>query len=359
MKTCLVHDWLLTFSGAEKVLEQIYGLYPSQIYTLFCDPLFSHFRKKEVVTSFLQKCPKIFSNHTLYSPLFPLAIEQFDLTSYDLIISSSHCVAKGVIVSPEQTHICYCHSPMRYIWDLYPTYIEDNWGIKKLLIRYFFHKWRLWDVTSSNRVDHFVANSNFVAKRIEKAYRRKAEVIYPPVDTSSFVYYENKEDYYVTASRLVPYKGIGQIVTAFSKMKDKKLVVIGDGPEMSHIKNSAGKNVEILGAVGTEKLIEMLQRAKAFIFNAIEDFGILPVEAQSTGTPIIALNKGGAKETVVEGKTGLFFQESDPQSIVEAVTRFEKMAFDHQIVSEHAKTFSKENFQKSFSGFVKEKMGQA
>lgn len=359
MKICLVHDWLLTFSGAEKVLQQIYELYPGPIHTLFCDPLFSHFGKKEVITSFLQKCPKIFSNHTLYSPLFPLAIEQFDLTQYDLIISSSHCVAKGVIISPEQTHICYCHSPMRYIWDLYPTYLKESWGIKKLLIRYFFHKWRLWDVTSSNRVDHFIANSNFVAKRIEKAYRRKAKVIYPPVDTSSFSFYPKKEDYYVAASRLVPYKGIRQIVLAFSKLKDKRLVVIGDGPEMSDIKNIAGKNVEILGAVGTEKLIDTLQRAKAFIFNAIEDFGILPVEAQSTGTSVIALNKGGAKETVVDGKTGLFFQESNPQSIVEAIARFEKMEFDPHIISEHAKTFSTENFQKSFSQFVKEKMEQA
>lgn len=358
-KVCLVHDWLINFAGAEKVLEQIYKLYPSKIYTL-CnnDKAFKEasFYLEEIETSFLQKCPKIISKHAYYSPFFPMAIEQFDLSSYDVVLSSSHCVAKGIIPSPEQLHICYCHSPMRYVWDLYHQYLEEFGFLKKTLLRVFFHKLRMWDVISSSRVDHFIANSAFIAKRIKKAYGKDSTVIYPPVDTSSFLLNKKKEEFYLTASRLVSYKGIEKIVEAFSQIPDRKLLVIGDGPKMKTIKKLATKNIEILGRISQEDLISYLQKAKAFLFNAIEDFGILPVEAQATGTPVIALNKGGVKETVIENKTGVFFDTPTVKDIINAIQKFEKMDFDPEQIRNNALRFSQERFQKEYQAFVDKKI---
>jgi len=355
MKTCLVHDWLNVFAGAESVLEEIYRIFPSNIYTLFYnEESFKNalFSNEKVITSFLQKCPGVFSKHTLYSPFFSKAIEQFDLSEYDLILSSSHCVAKGVIPSPNQTHICYCHSPMRYIWDLSHLYLEDYSGIKKWILQQLFYKWRQWDVASSNRVDHFIANSEFVKRRIEKVYRRKATVIYPPVNIDRFKLCLKKDEYYITASRLVSYKGVKQVVEAFSKL-DRKLLVIGDGPNMKIIKKIATSNIEILGHVSNEKLVGFLQQAKAFIFNSIEDFGITPVEAQACGTPVIALGKGGALETILDGKTGLFYEKSSPDAIRKAVLQFENMEFDRQEIRMQAEKFSSKRFSREFESFVK------
>jgi len=286
LKTAIIHDWLINLGGAEKVLESIYELYPAPIYTLIKNEQSikgSLFEKAEIYSSFIQKLPKAKDNYRNYLFLFPIAIEQFNLSEYDLIISSSHAVAKGILRNPNQVHICYCHTPMRYIWDLYHEYLKELKGIKKLLAQAILHYLRIWDIISVNRVDYFVANSKYVAKRIEKIYGRKATVIYPPVDIEKFELETRKESFYLTVGRLVPYKKIDVIVKAFRKMPERKLIVIGYGPEYKKIKKLATSNIEILGYQPRDKVKEYMKKAKAFIFCALEDFGIAPVEAQACG----------------------------------------------------------------------------
>lgn len=296
----------------------------------------------------------------------PLAIEQFDFSQYDLIISSSHAVAKGVITGPDQLHISYVHTPIRYAWDLQHQYLKesnlDN-GFKSLLARCLLHYIRLWDYRTAAAVDNFIANSNFIKSRISKVYNRDADVIYPPVNTNSFKFQEKKKNYYLTASRLVPYKKVDLIVEAFALMPDKELIVIGDGPDMNKIKNKASNNVKILGHQSFENLISYMQLAKAFVFAAEEDFGITPVEAQACGTPVIAFGKGGALETVRgidqhNEPTGVFFYNQSVDAIINAIEVFEKNK--HLIIPEncrlHAMRFSEENFKTQFELFVKEKM---
>lgn len=363
MKTVLVHDWLVGTGGGENVLEDILEVFPSDVYTLVYDKDAmgqSSICNNPIYTSFIQKFPKSRSNHQIYLPFFSHAIEQFDLSKYDLILSSSHCVAKGVITNNEQLHICYCHTPMRYAWDLYHQYMNEsklNRGIKGKIVKAVLHYLRLWDLSSSFRVDHFIANSKYVAKRINKIYRREATVIYPPVDTDYFSYCSKKEKYYLTASRLVPYKRIDLIVEAFSSMPDKKLLVIGDGPEMKKIKSKASSNIEILGYVEKDKMKQYFQKAKAFVFAALEDFGIVPVEVQSCGTPVIAYNKGGVKETVIENKTGVFFSSQDVDSIKQAVKNFESKEdkFILEDIRTHAEAFSKKRFKNEYESFVRQK----
>ena len=364
MKTAIIHDWLVSIAGGEKVLKLIYDLYPSPIYTLLKDEKAlknSFFDNSDVniKTSFIQRLPFAKKHYQKYLMFFPLAIEQFDLSEFDVILSSSHCVAKGVLSRFDQLHICYCHTPMRYAWDLYFQYLNEanlKKGIKAGLAKVILHYLRAWDVTSSNRVDHFIANSEFVAKRIKKLYNREAKVIYPPVDVDYFEPCYKKDNFYLTASRLVPYKKIDLIVEAFSHMPDKKLVVIGDGPDMKKIKAKAKKNIEILGYQKDAVLKEHLKKAKAFVFAAIEDFGILPVEAQASATPVIAFSKGGAKETIIENKTGLFFDQQTVSSIKESVQNFEKKEFDLSFINDHAKKFSKDRFMKEFKNYVNEKI---
>jgi len=360
MKTALVHDWLTTLAGAEKVLEAIYELYPSPIFTLVKNETNlkgSVFENAEVKTSFIQKLPFAKKAYRNYLPLFPLAVEQFDLREFEVVISSSHAVAKGVLTSSEQLHICYCHTPIRYAWDLYHEYLSELGAFKRAAAALFLHYIRMWDQGTANRVDHFVANSKYVAKRIKKIYGRDATVIYPPVDVKKFEVGTKKEDFYLTASRMVPYKKIDLIVRAFSHLPDKRLMVIGDGPDFEKIKKVAPPNVELLGYQPFEVLKDYLKRAKAFIFAAEEDFGILPVEAQAAGTPVIAYGRGGVTETVVEGKTGLFFYRRTPQEIAEAVKRFEAAEdrFDPIEIRKHAEKFSKERFKREFQQFVEEK----
>lgn len=363
MKKALVHDWYYTYGGAEKVVQAIHELYPDVApYSLF-DFLSSHDRNeilsgKPVTTSFIQKLPTAKKNHRKFLQLFPFAIEQFDLSEYDLVLSSSSAVAKGVLTHSEQLHLCYCHSPMRYAWDLYHQYLTEarlTKGIKGLYAKYVLHKVRQWDVISANRVDHFIANSRYIAKRIEKIYRRKAEVIYPPVDLSKFTLHPHKEDYYFTASRMVPYKKMEHIVRAFGEMPSKKLYVGGTGPDFNKIAKIAKDNVTLLGFLPQEKLIHYLANAKAFVFAAKEDFGILPVEAQACGTPVIGYGQGGVTETVVSHKTGILFQQQEVRAIVEAVHYFETQAFDPYEIRENALRFSKERFKKEFDTYVQEK----
>lgn len=362
MKSALVHDWIVSIAGGEKVLKSIYEIFPSPIYTLLTNPnvLKDNFLENaKIHNSIIQKFPFKNKLYQKYLFFFPFAIEQLDLSDFDVIISSSHCVAKGVLTRSDQLHICYCHTPMRYAWDLYFQYLNESnlkRGIKGRIAQMILHYLRMWDITTSSRIDAFVANSEFVARRIKKLYNKDSKVIYPPVDINYYEPKYQKEDYYLTASRLVPYKKIDLIVEAFSKMKDKKLIVIGDGPEMKKIKSKAFKNIEILGYQSNEVLRSYLQNAKAFVFAAIEDFGILPVEAQACATPVICFSKGGTKETVINNKTGILFDEQTVQSLIDAVNKFDKCKVDLHEVRQHALKFSEERFKREFKECVFENL---
>lgn len=361
MKKALVADWYYVNGGAEKVIHSLNSIWDDFDHYALIDFLPEEDRKfvfpgnsDKVTTSFIQNLPTSKSNHRKFLQLFPKAIEQFDLSDYDLIISSSASIAKGVLTHSNQTHISYIHSPMRYAWDLYFEYLkESNFKrIKASYAKHVLHKIRTWDVVSTNRVDHLVANSNYIAKRIKKIYRRDATVIYPPVNIEKFSLETNKEGYYVTASRMVSYKKVDLIVEAFSQMPDKKLLVIGDGPEMKKIKSKASKNIEILGHLPHHQVVSYIQKAKAFVYAAEEDFGIVPVEAQACGTPVIGFRKGGLVETVKENVSGLFFNEQTPKSIKEAVILADTKSFNFELVRQNAEQFRKEIFEEKFKKFV-------
>lgn len=361
MKVALVHDWLVNIGGAEKVLKVISEIFPeADIFTLVYskDTLKKLNLSSKVYASFINNLPKALSKYPYYLPLMPIAIEQFDLSNYDLIISSSHCVAKGIITKSYQSHICYCHTPMRYLWDLYFPYLRDHnleRGLKSIFVRVIFHYLRMWDVISSNRVDYFIANSKNVADRIKKIYRREAVVIYPPVDIENFYTSEKKEDYFIVLSRLVPYKKVDLVVEVFNDLK-LPLVIIGDGEEREKIEKIANENIRILGWQEDKVVKEYLSKAQALIFPSEEDFGIVPVEAQASGTPVIAFNKGGAKETVVDGKTGILFDEQSVNSLKKAVLRFlrERDNFKKEDMLINAKRFSKERFIIEFKSFIEQ-----
>lgn len=368
MKIAIIHEWLDTYAGSEKVLEQLLQIYPdAEIYSLvdhLNDNSRSFIQHKKVNTSFIQRLPFSKTKFRNYLPLMPMAVEQFDLSKFDVVISSSHAVAKGVITGPRQLHISYVHSPMRYAWDLQHQYLHEaglEHGLKSLLVRYMLHKIRIWDYRTAAGVDHFIANSSFIASRINKIYRRNAEVIYPPVNIDQFEVCHEKEDYYLTASRMVPYKKMDLIVEAFSHMPDKKLFVIGDGPEYKKIANKAGANVTLLGYQPFDVLKSYMQKAKAFVFAAEEDFGIIPVEAQSCGTPVIAFGKGGSLETVrgIEGdpsQTGVFFYEQTTDSLINAIKNFEKLSIKALDCRKHAEKFSVERFKEQFANTVNGKI---
>ncbi len=359
LKTALVHDWLVSLGGAEKALSAIAELYPAPIHTLIADPKKlqgTPFEKMEIRSSFIQKCPFAARSYRHYLPLFPLAMEQFNLSSFDLIISSSHAVAKGVLTHSNQLHLCYCYTPMRYAWDLTHQYLEGVKGLQKPVAKMALHYLRNWDIASLGRVDHFATISHFIRKRIKRVYGRDATVIYPPVNVDQIMPSATKEEYFITISRLVPYKKIDLIVEAFSHLPDQRLLVIGDGPEMGKIKSLAKKNVEILGSQTDSQMHQYLSKAKGFIFAAEEDFGIVVVEAQAAGVPVIALGKGGCLETVIENETGLFYPDQTVASLVEAIKRFEGMQFDPVLVRENALRFSLERFKREFKLFVENKV---
>jgi glycosyltransferase involved in cell wall biosynthesis len=359
MRSILIHDWLTSsVGGGENVLEAIHRLLPSPIYTLLCDKnklKNSYFEHLDIKTSFIQNLPLAKTQYRNYLPFFPTAIEQFDVRDFDLILSSSHCVAKGVITHKNQLHISYCHTPMRYAWDMMDAYLKDaslDSGLRGKISKKILEHLRAWDVSSSQRVDYFIANSHFVAERIKKYYGRNAQVIYPPVNTHLYPLEEKKEDYYITVSRLVPYKKVDLIVAAFSHMPNKKLLVIGDGPERKKIERTATKNIEFLGFQPSVKMREYVQKAKGFVFAAIEDFGIAPVEAMAAGTPVIAYGEGGSLETVLPEITGHFFFDQSASSLIDAVKQFEEMAFDPKQCSSHAEQFSHARFCRQFQTFV-------
>lgn len=365
MKTAFVADWLVTFAGAERVNKAIYELYPSDVFCLISNK--DTLKKigippERTKQSFISKLPFAQKKYRNYLALFPLAIEQFDLSEYDVIISSSHAVAKGVITRHYQLHISYCHTPIRYAWDLYHQYLKEanlEKGLKASIAKLILHYIRIWDISTINRVDYFIANSKYTAKRIKKIYNKDSIVIYPPVDVNNFSLYEQKENFYLVASRMVPYKMIPMVVETFTKL-DRKLIVIGDGPDLDKVKEIAKgrKNIEILGYQPFEILRDYMQRAKAFIFSAEEDFGIMPVEAMACGTPVIAYGKGGATETVIDKETGIFFYEQTPESLTKAIFEFEKIEdkFDYKNIRKNAEKFSEERFKSQFKEFVDKKI---
>ena len=366
MKIAIVAEWLKTYAGSERVLEEIITCYPEAdlfaIVDFVPDEERGFLQGKKPIVSFIQGLPLASRYFRHYLPLMPLAIEQLDLSAYDVIISNNHAVAKGVITGPHQLHVSYVHSPMRYAWDLQHQYLRESGldrGLRSWITRGLLQSLRQWDQLTSNRVDLFLTNSRFIEKRIWRCYRRGAEVIPPPVDTQGFTLHKEKEDFYFSASRLVPYKRMDVIVEAFSKMPEKRLIVIGDGPEFQKIEKKAGANVTLLGYQPFDVLKDHLQRARAFIFAAEEDFGILPVEAQACGTPVIAFGQGGALETVKPlggdaPPTGLFFEEQNAASIKAAIERFEaeEHLFSPKICREHALQYGADVFRDRFKARV-------
>lgn len=364
MKKALIHDWFSTYAGAEKCVESFTNIWDDfEIYSLI-DFLKSTDRDKilkgkRAHTSFIQKLPFAKDKYRNYLPLFPLAIERFDLSGYDVVLSSSHAVAKGVLTHSNQLHIAYVHTPIRYAWDLYHQYLRESGldgGLKGMLAKYFLHKIRIWDASTANRVDYYIANSRYIARRIKKTYGKPSDVIYPPVDVDKFTLREAKEEFYLTASRMVPYKKIDLIVEAFSQT-DKKLLVIGDGPDMAKIKSKAGKNVELLGFADDETMADLMGRAKAFVFAAEEDFGITPVEAQACGTPVICFGRGGARETVRDGESGLYFMEQNAKELLAAVAKFEQNydKFEPTKIRENSLKFSHARFEAEIKSYVEKK----
>ena len=366
-RVAITHDWLTTYAGAERVLEQFLLLYPEADLYCVCDFLPPDERGfldgRQPRTTFVQRLPGARTRYRSYLPLMPLAVEQLDLSGYDLVISSSHAVAKGVLTGPDQLHVSYVHTPIRYAWDLQHQYLKESGldrGLKGWLARYFLHRIRLWDLRTANSVDAFVANSRFIARRIWKAYRREADVIYPPVDVKGFVFCEKKDDYYLTASRLVPYKRVDLIVEAFAKMPERRLKVVGEGPERGKIERIASghPNIELLGYQSSVGLAELMGAAKAFVFAAEEDFGIAPVEAQACGTPVIAYGRGGALESVragdVPNPTGIHFREQTVPAVIGAIDRFERDggSIRAEDCRRNAERFSAEHFRESFAALV-------
>ncbi len=366
MKTCFVHEYLIDYGGAEQVLKGLMEIWPnSPIYTLIYDRegnCKEIIQSTEVIGSFLNKLPFAKRAHRSYLPLMPLAIEQFDFSGYDLIISASHAIAKGIITGPDQLHIGYIHTPIRYAWDMQSQYLAHaglERGIKGALTRILLHYLRIWDMRTVAGVDHYVANSQFIARRIMKLYKREATVINPPVDIDRFSVQQEKEDFYLTVSRLVPYKKVDLIVRAFTQMPEKKLIIIGEGPELKALKKLASSNITFLGFQSDRVIEESMQSAKAFVYAAEEDFGIVPVEAQACGTPVIAYGKGGSLETVIPGETGFFFDEQSPRALVAAINAFENAEpLDPEKIRHNAERFSKDRFKQEMENFVEEKVRQ-
>ena len=362
----MVHEWFTTVAGSEKVVEQILQIYPDAdlfaVVDFLKDEERGFLQGKRARTTFIQRLPGARKRFRRYLPLMPMAIEQLDVSGYDLVISSSHAVAKGVITGPDQLHVSYVHSPMRYAWDMQHQYLAESslsGGVKGALARAMLHYLRMWDVRTANGVDVFLANSRFIARRINKVYRRESEVIYPPVDLERFAFRAEKEEFYLTASRMVPYKRVPLIVEAFARMPDKRLIVIGDGAEFAKAKAFEAPNITLMGYQPDEVLIDHMQRARAFVFAAEEDFGITPVEAQACGTPVIAFGKGGSLETVrgeigVTPRTGVFFAEQTREGIAAAVGKFESIGSMTwaQACRSHAETFSPAAFRNNFKAAI-------
>jgi len=358
-KVALVHDWLTGRRGGEKVLEVLSEIYPkAPIYTLFHFPgsQISEIEEKRITTSFIQKMPFLKKKYRSYLPLYPVAAELFDLQGYDMIISSSHCIAKGVIPRPDALHISYVHSPMRYAWNQYFSYFSKQKlsVFSRMLIPPIIHWLRIWDQSSAQRVDHFIANSETVAGRIYKYYRRKSDVIHPPVDVEFFRPGKQSKDYYLIVSALVPYKRIDLAVESFNRTGDI-LNIVGMGPDYKKLKKQAKNNIRFLGHLSSPDLLKAYQGARALIMPGEEDFGINSLESQACGVPVIAFRRGGATETVVPGSTGLFFRRLNVQSLLSVLDKFKKLPFNKTEIRKNALKYSREIFKEKISSFLEEK----
>lgn len=362
VKVALVHDWLTGQRGGEKVLEVFAEIFPdAPIYTLFHFPgsQVEEIELRTIHTSFIQKMPFLRKRYRWYLHFYPLAVELFDLQDYDFIISSSHCVAKGAIPRPDALHISYIHSPVRYAWNQYFAYFSpDKLGFfSRRFIPPVIHRLRQWDVTSTPRVDHFLANSNAVAQRIHRYYRRKAGVLHPPVDTEFFHPEDQRGDYFLLVSALVPYKRIDLAIEAFN-LNGLKMKIVGNGPDYKKLKKTANKNIEFLGFLSSQDLLQAYQGAKAFLMPGEEDFGINSLEAQACGIPVIAYGRGGATETVIPQETGLFFRELTAKSLQNALDKFQGIAFNKSTIRANALAFSRDKFKKKTSVLFREKWNE-
>lgn len=365
-RVAIVHEWLVRYAGSEQVVDSMLEVFPgADLYAMVHDPealRATPLRNASVRTSFIQSLPGARKRYQAYLPLMPLAVEQLDLRPYDLVISSSHAVAKGVLTRADQLHVSYTHTPIRYAWDLYLDYLAESGlesGVRSWAARAALHYLRLWDATASNRVDAYLANSSYVARRIEKVYRRPSRVVYPPVKVEQYRADLPREDFFVAVSRFVPYKRMDLIVQAFARTQ-KPLVVVGHGPEIRKIRSLAGPNTKLLGYQPDAVVKDLLQRARAFIFAADEDFGITPVEAQAAGCPVIAYGKGGVTETIVgwpaSGSTGILFDSQTSDALVGAVNLFEAHAdeFDPKACRANAERFGSERFRERLLAVVGE-----
>lgn len=354
MRVAIVHEWLDGFAGSERVLEQMLLCYPDAELHVLCDFMAEGERGflggRAVRTSFLQRMPFARRHFRNYLQLMPIAVEQFDLQGYDLVLSSSHAVAKGAITGPGTRHVSYVHSPMRYAWDLQGQYLRQSgmeWGVKSLYTRWLLHRLRLWDQASAARPDVLLANSSYIAERIRKVWRREAQVLHPPVDVAGFPLGTGPRTHFLVASRQVPYKRIELVAEAFRRMPELRLVVAGDGPSAPLVAAQAAPNIEIRGRVAQAELVALLQGARAFVFAGEEDFGIALVEAQAAGAPLICYGRGGAADIVREGETGLLFHAQSADAIVEAVRRFvaEEVRYGAAACRANAERFSSEAFR--------------
>lgn len=362
MKVALVHDYLNQHGGAERVLEALIEMYPeAPIFTLIADieTLKEPIKSRTIHNSFLAKFPFVKKHYKKYLLLYPTAIEQFDLSSYELVISSSSAFAKGVITKPGTAHICYCHTPMRYSWDLYHSYLREDGpsGIYKKILPFAMNYIRMWDVITASRVDHFIANSEYVSKRIKKYYRRDSNVVYPPTNIDRFYLssVDQVESYFLVVSRLLPYKRIDIIIEACNDL-NLPLVVIGDGYDRARLERIAGANVKFLGFQKDEVIAEYYSKCQAFIFAGDEDFGLTPVEAQASGRPVIAFRRGGALETVVENVTGVFFNNQTKESLIEVLQDFNVKMFNPEEIRMHTYKFGKQQFFDGMNCIIREEM---
>ena len=372
LRVAIVHEWLDTYAGSERVLEQLLLCFPSAdifaVVDFMDEPERRFLQGRKVQTSFVQRLPFARRHFRHYLGLMPIAIQQLDLSGYDLVISSNHAVAKGVLTGPDQVHVSYVHSPMRYAWDLQHQYLAQagiDRGLKGLYARWLFGRLRTWDVATAHQVDHFIANSNYIARRIQRTYRRDATVIHPPVDVDRFVPRGRKEDFFLLACRFVPYKRAEVVVESFARRGDRRLVVAGGGQDADRVRAAArgAPNVEFIGFADQQALISLMQRARAFVFAGEEDFGITLVEAQACGTPVIAYGRGGATDIVVteeaDRPTGLLFDRQDPDAITEAMDRFEKLEprITREACRMNALRFSEARFRTEFGGFIDQLFG--
>lgn len=365
MKVAIIHYWFVTWRGGEKVIEQLLKLYPdADVFTHVATPEIERTKLAghRVQRTFVSRLPGAQKRYQKYLPLMPVALEQLDLTGYDLVISSESGPAKNVITHPDALHICYCHSPMRYVWDMYPLYLADAGWLTRLLMRPLMHYMRLTDSVSASRVDHFIANSKFIARRIDKCYRRQAEVIHPPVEVDDFEARAEKQDYYLLLGQLTAYKKADLVMDAFLR-SGKRLVIIGEGEQLAAMRARATERVVVLGRQPFSALKEHLANAKALVFPGVEDFGIVPLEAMASGTPVIAYAKGGALETVVESDdpsaaTGLFFHEQSIDAINQAVARFESLSepISAEACRARAEQFAPDRFREELSSFIQAKL---